>query len=135
MTGLNPTLSHQWGYPPSWGPRGAPVPDEELPPPEVEAYIGLLTPAELSLLLARAKGQRQGKIGAIASAFGPTIGSFPQIVPYANAEGFRLADAAIMCTAGDLVTDGPTVRSPRPEAPHQPVGTRHAHTAQHQRGP
>ena len=44
------------------------------------------------------------KIGAIASAFGPN-GSFPQIVPYANADGFRLADAAIMCTAGDLVAD------------------------------
>ncbi len=45
------------------------------------------------------------KIGAVASAFGPMMGSFPQIVPYANADGFRLADAAIICSAGDLVTD------------------------------
>jgi len=52
------------------------------------------------------------KIGAVASAFGPMMGAFPQIVPYANAEGFRLADAAILCTTGDLVTDSAPLGRP-----------------------
>jgi hypothetical protein len=43
-------------YPSAWRPREAPIPDDELDPPDVEAYIGSLTPTELTLLLARARG-------------------------------------------------------------------------------
>ena len=45
------------------------------------------------------------RIGAIASAFGPRGGRFPQIVEYANADNFRLTDSAIMYTDGPLETD------------------------------
>jgi hypothetical protein len=46
------------------------------------------------------------KIGAIASQFGcrPTA-QFPQIVEFVAADTFRITDAAVMCTAGNLVTD------------------------------
>jgi hypothetical protein len=45
------------------------------------------------------------KIGAIASQFGPRLGSFPQITEFALGENARLDDRAIMCTAGPLVVD------------------------------
>jgi hypothetical protein len=45
------------------------------------------------------------QIGAVASQFGPRLGSFPQITEYAPGENFRLDDRAIMCTAGPLVID------------------------------
>lgn len=52
------------------------------------------------------------RIGAIAAAFGPRTGNFPQITEYANADGFRLDDRAIMCTAGTLVTDSALFQRP-----------------------
>ena len=45
------------------------------------------------------------KIGAIASAFGPRLGDFSQVVEYTAAENFKLSDAAICCTNGPLVAD------------------------------
>ena len=58
-------------------------------------------------------------------------GSFTQIVPYANAEGFRLARRRDhVHRRGYLANRQRTVRSARPGAPHQPVGTRHAQTEQ-----
>jgi hypothetical protein len=52
------------------------------------------------------------KIGAIASQFGPRLGNFTMIKEFANADGFRLEDRAIMCTAGPLVTDSALFRQP-----------------------
>jgi hypothetical protein len=43
-------------YPSAWRPRGAPIPDDELEPLEVETYIGSLSAAQLQALLARARG-------------------------------------------------------------------------------
>jgi hypothetical protein len=44
-------------YPPSWRPREAPIPDDELEPLEVETYIASLSPAELQSLLTRARNR------------------------------------------------------------------------------
>jgi hypothetical protein len=40
------------------------------------------------------------RIAAVASQFGPRLGSFPQISEYPNADNFRLVDAALMCADG-----------------------------------
>jgi hypothetical protein len=40
------------------------------------------------------------RIAAVASQFGPRLGSFSQLVEYANADNFRLVDSAIMCCDG-----------------------------------
>jgi hypothetical protein len=52
------------------------------------------------------------KIGAIAAAFGPRVGSFPQIREYALGEGFRIDDRAVMCTDGLLVADSALFQRP-----------------------
>jgi hypothetical protein len=52
------------------------------------------------------------KIGAIAAAFGPRLGNFPQIREYAAGENFRLDDRAIMCCAGLLATDSAAFSGP-----------------------
>jgi hypothetical protein len=52
------------------------------------------------------------KIGAIAAQFGPRLGNFPQITEFAAGENFRLTDAAIMATAGPLVTDSALFQRP-----------------------
>jgi hypothetical protein len=52
------------------------------------------------------------KIGVIAAQFGPRLGNFPQITEYAQGEGGRLADQAIMVTDGPLVTDSALFQRP-----------------------
>jgi hypothetical protein len=56
MTTPEPDEAPSTAYPSAWRPRGAPIPDDELDPPDVEAYLGSLTPAQLQALLARARG-------------------------------------------------------------------------------
>ena len=53
------------------------------------------------------------KVGAIASQFGcrPSA-QFAQIREYAQADNFRLTDAAIMCTAGPLMLDSALFQRP-----------------------
>ena len=53
-----------------------------------------------------------GKIGAIASSFGPRLGSFPLIREFALGDGFRLDDRAIMCADGALEADSSAFRQP-----------------------
>jgi hypothetical protein len=52
------------------------------------------------------------KIGAIAAQFGPRLGSFPQITEYAQGEGGRLDDRAIMATAGPIMHDSALFQRP-----------------------
>jgi hypothetical protein len=52
------------------------------------------------------------KIGAIASQFGPRLGSFPQISEYTQGEGGRLDDRAILTTDGSLVLDSGLFQRP-----------------------
>jgi hypothetical protein len=51
-------------------------------------------------------------IAMIARQFGPRIGNFPMITEYANSDGHLLEDAAIWCSAGDLVADSVAFRRP-----------------------
>ena len=53
-----------------------------------------------------------GKIGAIASSFGPRLSSFPLIREFALGDGFRLDDRAIMCADGALEADSSAFRQP-----------------------
>lgn len=48
----------------------------------------------------------------IAAAFGPRLGNFPQVTELANADGHKLEDRALFCTAGDLVLDSSLFRKP-----------------------
>jgi hypothetical protein len=59
MTTPQPNDEPPTSYPSSWRPREAPISDDEpLEPLAVEAYIGSLSQTELTLLLARARGDR-----------------------------------------------------------------------------
>jgi hypothetical protein len=52
------------------------------------------------------------KIAAIASQFGPRLGSFPQITEYSLGHNHLLEDRAIMCTDGPLLADSAAFRRP-----------------------
>src|SRR5262249_19664397 len=54
------------------------------------------------------------QIARIATQFGPRGGIFPQITEYALGENFRLVDAAICCTDGDIEHDSVAFNRPDP---------------------
>ena len=57
--------------------------------------------------------QAIGAIATVAAAFGPRLGSFSLIREYANADGYRLRDEAIMCADGpDLELDSAPFNRP-----------------------
>jgi hypothetical protein len=57
------------------------------------------------------------KIALVARAFGPRLGSFPQIREFAGGDGFRLDDTAIMCADGGLMQDSAYFL--QPDGPHR----------------
>ena len=48
----------------------------------------------------------------IAAQFGCRLGQFPQVAEFANADGHKLEDRAIFCTAGALESDSSVFRQP-----------------------
>jgi hypothetical protein len=52
------------------------------------------------------------RIGAVAAAFGPRNGNFPQIVEHPPIDNFRLHDLALLCTSGPLIADSALFSTP-----------------------
>jgi hypothetical protein len=52
------------------------------------------------------------RIGWVASQFGPILGNFALITPFAGGDNFRLHDTALFCCGGDLEADSAAFRRP-----------------------
>ena len=61
------------------------------------------------------------KIAIVARIFGPRVGNFPMIREFANSDGYKLEDAAIMCADGNLEADSAMFRRPSPQPRQHPL--------------